>query len=77
MKSSLILALAASLVVPLPGSAQTATRASNDVRDDLDGDALARVFQAAVEEISTRHREGFTAPELWSMTLDGILASRE
>lgn len=76
MKSSLILALAGSLLLPVPGTAQSATQAANDVRDDLGGDALARVFQAAIEEIAARHRQEFTAPQLWTMTLDDMLAPR-
>lgn len=76
MKRSLALALAGTLLLPVPGISQTATPTRPAaVREDLSGDALARVFQTAIEEIATRHREGFTTSQLWSMTLDGMLAS--
>lgn len=76
MKRSLILTLAGVLLLPAPGSSQSATQARNDLRENISSEALSRVFDAAVEEITSRHRQRFSSEELYAMALDGVLASR-
>lgn len=76
MKRSLILALAGALLIPLPGTSQSATEAQNDLRQGIDSEALSRVFQAALQEITTRHRERFSSDELYAKAVEGVLASR-
>jgi carboxyl-terminal processing protease len=78
MRRSLILVVAGALLLPAPGVSQaTTTWARNELREDIDAEALSNVFAAAMREIAARHRQEFSEADLWTRTLDRILLAND